>query len=55
MLKDNRFIKLVLLSKVFIMNKVSNVTKITIIFVFLYEMYFLLAHFYFKCKVKNPE
>ena len=40
--------------KAFIMYKVSNATKITIIFVFLYEIYFLLAHFYFKCNLKNP-
>ena len=29
--------------------------KIAIIFVFLYEIYFLLAHFCFKCNLKNPE
>ena len=23
-------------------------------FVFLYESYFLLGHFYFKCNLKNP-
>ena len=33
----------------------SNATKIAIIFVSLYEIYFLLAHFYFKCNLKNPE
>ena len=37
--------------KAFIINGVSHAIKIAIFFVFLNEMYFLLAHFYFKC---NP-
>ena len=36
--------------KAFVINEVSNITKIASFFVFLYEIYFLLSHFYFKCK-----
>ena len=41
--------------KAFIINEVSDIKKIAIIFVSLYEIYFLLAYFYFKCNLKNPE
>ena len=36
-------------------NKISNAKEIAINFIFLYEIYFLLALFYFKCNLKNPE
>ena len=29
--------------------------KIAIIFVFLYEIYFFFAHFYFKCNLQSKE
>ena len=54
MINDNNFIKC-LAVKTFIINEVDNATKIAIIFVFLYEIYFLLAHFQFKRNLKNPE
>ena len=41
--------------KALMIYKVSIATKIPIIFAFLYEIYFLLAYFYFKCNLKNPE
>ena len=54
MLNDiNIFIKWLAL-KEFILNKVSNATKIARFMVFPYESYFLLGHFYFKCNLKNP-
>ena len=53
MLNDNNFIKWLAL-KAFIINKVSNATKIATIFVFCMKSIFLLAHFYFKCNLKNP-
>ena len=51
---DNNFIKWLVL-KAFIKNEVSNATKIAIIFVFLYEIYFLPVHIYCKFNLKNPE
>ena len=54
MLNDiNNFIKWLVL-KPFIINKVSNATKIASVFVFLYESYFLLGQFCFKCHLKIP-
>ena len=41
-------------AKVFVIYEVSNATKIASFSVFLYEIYFLLGHFYFKCHLKNP-
>ena len=53
---DNKFIKCLALKACIIYNiEVANATKIAIIFVFLYEIYFLLAHFYIKCNLTNPE
>ena len=40
-------------AKAFITNEVNNATKIAIFFVFLYEICFLLGHFYFKCNLQN--
>ena len=54
MINYNNFIKWLVL-KAFIKNEVSNATKIAIIFVFLYEIYFILVHIYFKCNLKNPK
>ena len=54
MLNDNNSLKW-LAVKACILNEANYATKIAIIFVFLYEIYFLLAHFYFKCNLKNPE
>ena len=55
MLNDSNFIKWLAL-KAFIINEVSNYTKIAIIFFFFFhEIYFALAHFFFKCDLKNPE
>ena len=55
MLNDKNFIKWLTLKAFFIINKVSNDTKIAIIFIAIYKIYFLLAHFYFKCNLMNPE
>ena len=52
---DNNFIKWIALIAFINYNERSNAAKIVIIFVFLYEIYFLFAHFYFKCNLKNPE
>ena len=41
---DINFIKWLVL-KAFIINKISNAAKIAIIFVFVYEIYFVLSHF----------
>ena len=49
----NNFIKCLTL-KAFIINEVTKTTKIASFFVFLYEIYFLFGHFYFKCHLKNP-
>ena len=49
---DNNFIKWLALKAFTTFN---NATKIVIIFVFLYEIYFPLPHFYFNCNLKNPE
>ena len=38
----------------FVINEVSDVTKIARFFVFLHDRYFLLGYFYFKCNLKNP-
>ena len=54
MLNHNNFIKRLAL-KVFIINKVSNATKIATIFSFLYEIYFLLAHFCLKSNLKSNQ
>ena len=45
LMPNNNFIKCLVL-KAFIIQKVKNATKIRITLVFLYEIYFLLAHFY---------
>ena len=36
-------------------SKVRNPTKLALTLIFLYEICFLLAHFYFKCNLKNLE
>ena len=36
-------------------SKVSNATRMAITFVFVYEIYFLLDHLYFKYNLKNLE
>ena len=41
--------------KVFVIIKVHNATNIAVHFSLLYENWFFLAHFYFKCNLKNPE
>ena len=55
---DNNFIKRLALKAfiyVFIINEIRNAKNIAIAFVFLYEIYFFHAHFYFKCNLKHPE
>ena len=54
MLNDNSFITWLTL-KAFIIKEVSNAIKIVIVFLFLFEIYFLLAHVYFQCNLRNPE
>ena len=38
--------------KAFIINEVFNATKIAIFFVFLYDIYFALGYFCFKCNLR---
>ena len=52
----NNFVKWLALKAFEIYNKRSkNCCKNCYYFRFLYETYFLLAHFYFKCNLKYPE
>lgn len=54
MLIDNDFMKWLTL-KAFIISEVSNAIKIAIVFIFIFEIYFLLNHVYFHCNLRNPE
>ena len=54
MLNNNNFI-IWLALKAVIINEVSNATKNASIFVLLYEIYFLLARFYFKCNLISEQ